>query len=102
MRVLFLTKTGRIGASARYLVYQYLAYQKKNGVDCVVVPAVDDSIVARYVADPKGRSFATTRASSGVGSGISSGGAHAAHFGGSAGNDVPADRFAAPQWRHVT
>jgi len=54
MRVLFLTQTGRIGASARYRVFQYLAYLKENGVDCVVVPAVDDSLAARYVADPRG------------------------------------------------
>src|SRR5262245_7177153 len=54
MRVLFLTQTGRIGASARYRVFQYLAYLEKNGVNCVVVPAVEDSLVARYIADPKG------------------------------------------------
>jgi hypothetical protein len=54
MRVLFLTQTERIGASARYRVFQYLAYLEKNDVDCVVVPAVDDSLAGRYVADPKG------------------------------------------------
>jgi glycosyltransferase involved in cell wall biosynthesis len=54
MRVLFLTQTGRIGASARYRVFQYLPHLEKNDVDCVVVPAVDDPLAARYVADPKG------------------------------------------------
>lgn len=48
MRVLFLTQTDEVGASARYRVYQYLDFLKKNGVECVISPAVTDTILLRY------------------------------------------------------
>jgi len=39
MKVLFLTQTPEIGASARYRVYQFVDYLKSQGILCVVSPA---------------------------------------------------------------
>jgi len=49
MNVLFLTQTGRVGASARYRVYQFLPYLEAHGVRCTVAPAVSDALATRYM-----------------------------------------------------
>lgn len=41
-----------MGASARYRVYQYLDFLKKNGIEGVVSPAVKDSTLKRYCGNP--------------------------------------------------
>lgn len=48
MNVLFLTQTDQIGASARYRVYQYLDYFKKEGIGCAVSPAVSARVLDKY------------------------------------------------------
>lgn len=48
MNVLFLTQTDQIGASARYRVYQYLSYLRKEGINYVVSPAVRARVLNRY------------------------------------------------------
>lgn len=52
MKVLFLTQTGEVGASARYRVYRYLDFLRANGVASTVVPAVSDELAAAYAAEP--------------------------------------------------
>lgn len=44
-RIIFLTQTSDIGASARYRVYQYIRYLEKEGFACTVSPAVPDNIL---------------------------------------------------------
>jgi glycosyltransferase involved in cell wall biosynthesis len=46
MRILFLTKYTRAGASSRYRTYQYLPYFQEAGLTCEVAPLFDD----RYLA----------------------------------------------------
>lgn len=48
MKVLFFTQTNQTGASARYRVYQYLSFLERNGVECVVMPAVSQEVLAKY------------------------------------------------------
>jgi glycosyltransferase involved in cell wall biosynthesis len=38
MKILFLTKYGRLGASSRYRAYQYLEYLRQDGFKCSVAP----------------------------------------------------------------
>lgn len=42
MKVLFLTQTSAVGASARYRVYQYAEYLKARGIEFDIVPAIPD------------------------------------------------------------
>lgn len=48
-RVIFLTQTPLMGASARYRVYQYLDFLDKNGIECIVSTGVQESILNRYM-----------------------------------------------------
>lgn len=49
MKVLFLTQTSQIGASARYRVYQYLDYLSESGIDYTISAAVSDNILKNYL-----------------------------------------------------
>lgn len=42
MKVLFLTRYGRLGASSRVRAYQYFPWLEKSGISCVAFPLVDD------------------------------------------------------------
>lgn len=48
MKVLFLTQTSNIGASARYRVYQYVPFLEDFGIECTIIPAVSDDIYRNY------------------------------------------------------
>lgn len=48
MKILFLTQTSQIGASARYRVYQFLSYLKEGGIEYSVIPAISDVLLKRY------------------------------------------------------
>ncbi len=43
LRVLFLTTYSRLGGSSRYLVYNYLEYYERAGLQCTVSPLFDDT-----------------------------------------------------------
>lgn len=45
MKVLFLTQTSAVGASARYRVYQYAEYLKAEGIEFDIVPAIPDKVM---------------------------------------------------------
>ncbi len=49
IKVLFLTQTPQSGASARYRVYQFLESLRGSGIDCVVSPAVSESLLKDYL-----------------------------------------------------
>lgn len=44
IKVLFLTQTSQAGASARYRVYQYISFIKKEGIEFDIAPAVPDGM----------------------------------------------------------
>jgi glycosyltransferase involved in cell wall biosynthesis len=45
MKILFLTQTSKVGASARYRVYQYSEYLKSKGIEFDIAPAVSDRLL---------------------------------------------------------
>lgn len=45
MRVLFLTRFDRQGASSRMRFFQYLPYFQANGIECVASPLLDDGML---------------------------------------------------------
>src|SRR5579871_6325527 len=52
MRTLFLTQTGELGPSSRYRVYQLLPRLEQLGVECVVSPAINDTLYRELYLDP--------------------------------------------------
>lgn len=54
MRILFLTRYGRLGASSRYRILQYLPWFERAGFDCNVSSLFDDSYL-RYFYRTKTR-----------------------------------------------
>jgi glycosyltransferase involved in cell wall biosynthesis len=48
VKILFLTQSGPVGASARYRVYQYIPYLESNRINCTVVPAVANTVSEWY------------------------------------------------------
>ena len=47
MKVLLLSRYGRMGASSRYRSYQYLDYLRRDGIEVTPSPLVDDSFLQR-------------------------------------------------------
>lgn len=50
MRILFLTRYSRVGASSRYRTYQFLPWLKDHGVEVSVSPFFEDSYLRRIYA----------------------------------------------------
>jgi glycosyltransferase involved in cell wall biosynthesis len=54
VRILALTRYGRLGASSRLRTYQYLSFLKKHGIEVEVMPLLDDEYI-RDLYSGKGR-----------------------------------------------
>ncbi len=54
LRVLFLTKYSKIGASSRYRTLQYLPSFRLNNIDCKIMPLFDDAYLINKYAHGKG------------------------------------------------
>ena len=49
MKILFLTKYGKLGASSRYRTYQYLPFLEREGISCTISPLfTDEYLTVRY------------------------------------------------------
>ncbi len=62
MKVLILTRYGRLGASSRLRSFQYIPYLEKHGIDVTVNSLLDDEYVRDLYAGRKKRKLAIIRA----------------------------------------